>query len=110
MTERCEQARRRRINDLELAYAITIHRSQGSEWKVIMVVLNPSHKNMIDRNLFYTGITRSKQLSIVVSDKETIKYGVGNAKSVNRKTGLINRMNELISNPFEVGEITDMID
>lgn len=98
------------FNDLELAYAITIHRSQGSEWKAIMVVLNPSHKNMIDRNLFYTGITRSKQLSIVVSDKETIKYGVGNTKSVNRKTGLINRMNELISNPFEVGEITDMID
>lgn len=98
------------FNDLELAYAITIHRSQGSEWKAIMVVLNPSHKNMIDRNLFYTGITRSKQLSIVVSDKETVRYGVSNTKSSNRCTGLINRMNELIDNPFEVTEVVDMID
>ena len=97
------------FDDLELAYAITIHRSQGSEWSAIMVVLNKSHKSMIDRNLFYTGITRSKQLSIVISDPDTIRYGVTNTRLSERKTGLVKRLQELTVRPREVAEFQDLL-
>jgi exodeoxyribonuclease V alpha subunit len=92
------------FDNLELAYAITIHKSQGSEWAAVMVVLNHSHRSMIDRNLFYTGITRSKKMSIVVSDIDTIQYGVANTRSIRRTTGLQNRLNEMVMKPRYVVE------
>ena len=87
------------FDNIELAYAITIHKSQGSEWSAVMVVLNKSHKSMIDRNLFYTGITRSKKMSVVISDADTIAYGVTNTRSVKRTTGLQDRLNEMVAKP-----------
>ena len=98
------------FDDLELAYAITIHRSQGSEWNAIMVILNRSHKSMIDRNLFYTGITRSKKYSVVISDPETIRYGVSNTRSTDRSTGLIKRLHEMTDEPREIEEMMDVVD
>ena len=90
------------FDNLELAYAITIHKSQGSEWAAVMVVLNKQHKSMIDRNLFYTGITRSKQFCIVISDADTIAYGVRNTRSTKRNTGLQSRLQEMVSQPRQV--------
>ena len=90
------------FDTLELAYAITIHKSQGSEWAGVLIVLNKQHKSMIDRNLFYTGLTRSKQLSIVVSDIETIHYGVSNTRSTRRNTGLQKRLAEMVKSLREV--------
>jgi exodeoxyribonuclease V alpha subunit len=87
------------FDNLELAYAITIHKSQGSEWAAVMVVLNKQHKSMIDRNLFYTGLTRSKKMCIVISDPETINYGVRNTKSTKRNTGLQTRLGEMVVKP-----------
>ena len=87
------------FENLELAYAITIHKSQGSEWSAVMVVLNKQHKSMIDRNLFYTGLTRSKKLCIVISDSDTIKYGVNNTRSTKRTTGLQTRLGEMVMKP-----------
>ena len=96
------------FENLELAYAITIHKSQGSEWAAVMVVLNKQHKSMIDRNLFYTGITRSKKMSIVISDSDTISYGVHNTRSVRRTTGLQERLNEMVTKPRVVSESVDL--
>lgn len=93
------------FDQLELAYAITIHRSQGSEWPAVLLVLNKQHKSMIDRNLFYTGITRSKQLCITISDSETITYGVRNTRSIRRTTGLQDRLHELLQEPKEINNI-----
>ena len=90
------------FDNLELAYAITIHKSQGSEWAAVMVILNKQHKSMIDRNLFYTGVTRSKKLCIVISDADTIAYGVKNTKSTKRTTGLQDRLNEMVTQPRQV--------
>lgn len=90
------------FDNLELAYAITIHKSQGSEWSAVMVVLNKQHKSMIDRNLFYTGVTRSKKLCIVISDADTISYGVKNTRSTQRTTGLQDRLSEMVSQPRHV--------
>ena len=90
------------FDNLELAYAITIHKSQGSEWSAVMVVLNKQHKSMIDRNLFYTGVTRSKKLCIVISDADTISYGVKNTRSTKRTTGLQDRLSEMVAQPRHV--------
>ena len=65
---------------------------------------------MIDRNLFYTGITRSKNLSIVVSDSDTIRYAVGNTRSTDRSTGLIKRLHEMNDEPREIEEMADLVD
>ena len=73
-----------------------------------MVVLNKQHKSMIDRNLFYTGITRSKKMSIVISDTDTISYGVRNTRSVRRTTGLQERLNEMVAKPRVVTETVDL--
>ena len=94
------------FDNLELAYAITIHKSQGSEWAAVMVVLNKQHKSMIDRNLFYTGLTRSKKMCIVISDPETINYGVKNTRSTKRNTGLQTRLGEMVIKPRIVSDET----
>ncbi len=92
------------FDNLELAYAITIHKSQGSEWAAVMVILNKQHKSMIDRNLFYTGLTRSKKMCIVISDPETIHYGVKNTRSTKRNTGLQTRLGEMVVKPRVVND------
>lgn len=81
---------------LSLSYAITIHRSQGSEWPVVLVMLSRRHKKMIDRHLLYTGITRSKAKCILISDKETLDYAVSCSKG-DRVTGLRERIIEFAS-------------
>ena len=63
---------------------------------------------MIDRNLFYTGITRSKKMSIIISDADTIAYGVKNTRSVRRTTGLQERLNEMVAKPRVVTETVDL--
>ena len=103
------------INDfdnLELAYAITIHRSQGSEWENVIIPLHKSHKSMIDRNLFYTGVTRAKKINVVISDKDTISYGIKNERSVLRVTGLSEKLKEMIQTPRNISdrESSDFLD
>lgn len=80
------------FDDLEHCYAMTIHKSQGSEWNGVILLLNKSHKNMLDKNLFYTGITRSKKINIILSDPETLKYGVRKNKLSKRKTDLCDKI------------------
>lgn len=59
------------IENLDLAYATTIHKSQGSEAKLVIMVSDRSHAYMLRRNLVYTGVTRAKQALIIVGDKKT---------------------------------------
>lgn len=70
------------IDHLELAYATTVHKSQGSEYDVVIVNLMNQHKNMLTRNLFYTAITRAKQKVIIVGQKSAIDTAI----SVDLKT------------------------
>jgi exodeoxyribonuclease V alpha subunit len=97
------------FDNLDLAYVITIHKSQGSEWPAVLVVLSSSHKSMIDRNLFYTGITRSKKMSIIISDQNTLQYAVKSTKSSKRTTGLTDRMQEIIKQPRDVVDFIEII-
>ena len=76
------------FDDIRLAYAITIHRSQGSEFKNVIVVLPKEPKSMLVRNLFYTGVTRAKKKVIIVSEQDAIKQAVETDKADVRRTRL----------------------
>ena len=90
------------FENLEHAYAMTIHRSQGSEWQSVILVLNQEHKSMLNKNLFYTGITRSKQFCVVISDKSTLEYSVKNNKANERTTGLIEKLRSSLNHEIQL--------
>ena len=72
------------IMNLTLAYATTIHKSQGSEYKVVILVMDPAHKIMHKRNLVYTAITRAKQKCIVVGSKASYEKSILAEETENR--------------------------
>lgn len=76
------------IDDLILAYAVSIHKYQGSECPCIIIPLHMSHFKMLHRNLLYTGITRGKKLVILIGTKQAIGMAVKNDDVKNRHTGL----------------------
>ena len=76
------------LEELELAYAITVHKSQGSEFDVVLIVLPQSAPMLLTRNLLYTGITRAKKMLIVIGSNKVIEFMIGNTDSKKRNTGL----------------------
>jgi len=76
------------LEQLEHSYAITIHKSQGSEFDVVIMCLPPAAPMLLTRNLLYTGITRAKKLLIVLGTKNTVEYMVQNTETKKRNTGL----------------------
>ncbi len=76
------------LEQLELAYAITIHKAQGSEFDVVILVVPPSSNMLLTRNLLYTGLTRAKKLLIVIGNKNLIEFMINNCDTKKRNTGL----------------------
>ena len=76
------------LEELELAYAITVHKSQGSEFDVIIMPVFDTHRLLMTRNLLYTAITRAKKLVILVGKEEILKKFVENANMQPRYSGL----------------------
>lgn len=85
------------LDELELAYAITIHKSQGSEFKVIIIPAFMGSPFLMNRNLLYTGITRAKSLVVVVGMPKALKYMVSNTKSMERYSALQYRIKDIIT-------------
>ena len=79
---------REEIMELELAYALTIHKSQGSEYKIVLIPVVMSHKRMLARNLIYTGITRAKEQVILYGTEEALKIAINNASVSKRNSKL----------------------
>lgn len=77
---------------LELAYAITVHKMQGSEARVGFVVLHPSHYRMLSRAIFYTALTRFRDTAILVGDDQTIRQACRDIASVTRHSHLVRRL------------------
>ena len=80
------------LDELVQAYAITIHKSQGSEYPIVVMPVLMTHFVMLQRNLIYTGITRAKKLLVLVGTKKAIGYAVRNVTVTNRNTRLKERL------------------
>ncbi|QHG20369.1 ATP-dependent RecD-like DNA helicase [Nostoc sp. ATCC 53789] len=80
------------LNEIALAWSISIHKSQGSEYPVIVLPIYMQHYMMLTRNLFYTGLTRAKKLAIVVGAKKAISLAVRSTDDQRRYTRLQQRL------------------
>lgn len=80
------------LDEVALAYAATVHKSQGSEYPVVVIPLATQHYPMLARNLLYTGVTRGKQLVVVIGQARAMAIAVRNVRSVQRLTNLASRL------------------
>ena len=80
------------LDELTLAYATTIHKSQGSEYPVVVIPILMTHFMMLQRNLVYTGITRAKKICIIVGTTKALAYSIHNQVVLKRNTRLKERL------------------
>jgi len=82
------------LDELELAYALTIHKSQGSEYPAVVIVIHSSHYIMLQRNLLYTALTRAEQMACLVGNRRGIYKAINTASERRRYTHLQQRLRE----------------
>jgi len=87
---------RMEVTDLQPAYAISVHKSQGSEYPIVIFPLLKQHFMMLQRNLVYTGLTRAKKKVIFVGDPTAYAMAIRNNKTLSRQTDLIGKFNKLM--------------
>lgn len=80
------------LNELTLTYASSVHKSQGSEYKVVIIPLSTSHYIMLQRNLLYTAITRAKQKVIIIGSKKALMTAIQSNRTQKRYTLLAERL------------------
>ena len=84
------------LDEIELAYAVTIHKSQGSEYPAVIIPLLSGPRLLFNRNLLYTGVTRAKNCVTILGSSATLMEMIGNNYQNRRYTGLSERIKELI--------------
>jgi exodeoxyribonuclease V alpha subunit len=82
------------LDELALAFAMTIHKSQGSEYPAVVIPLHTQHFLMLQRNLLYTGVTRGKRLVVLVGSRRALKMAVERRDTSQRYTALARRLRE----------------
>ena len=80
------------MDELALAYAVSVHKSQGSEFPAVVIPLVTQHYILLQRNLLYTAITRARRLVVLVGDKKALAMAVGNDRIRSRHTLLRQRI------------------
>ncbi len=85
---RLVEYQKEQISELDLAYGITIHKSQGSEFDCVIIPLLSQHFKMLFRNLIYTGLTRAKKLAVFVGTRQALAMAVRNVDTAKRQTAL----------------------
>ncbi len=89
---------RDQLSELDLAYAITIHKSQGSEFDCVIIPLVSQHFKMLFRNLIYTGLTRAKKLAVFVGTRQALAMAIHNEDTAKRQTALSLLLQDLQKN------------
>ncbi len=80
------------LDELDLAYACSIHKSQGSEYPAVIILLATQHFKLLQRNLLYTAITRGKKLVCLVGSRKAVYIAIQNNRMTQRRTGLQDRL------------------
>ena len=80
------------LDELVLSYATTIHKSQGSEYPIVVMPVTMSHFVMLQRNLLYTGVTRAKKILVLIGEKRAVSYAIKNETTTARNTKLAERI------------------
>ena len=80
------------LDELTLAYAVSVHKSQGSEYPAVVMPVHTAHFILLQRNLIYTGLTRARKLAVFVGTKKALNLGIRNDKTQKRYTGLIDKL------------------
>lgn len=81
------------LDELTLAYAITVHKSQGSEYPAVIIPIMTQHYALLQRNLLYTAITRGKKLVVIIGTRKALSIALNNDKPRQRLSGLAGRLN-----------------
>ena len=79
-------------NKIKLAYIISIHKSQGSEFPIVIMPMSLEYNKMLYRKLIYTGVTRAKKKLIILGESDAFRYSINNTNEYVRKTALIERL------------------
>ena len=90
------------LDELVHAYAVSVHKSQGSEFPAVVIPMLTSHYMMLQRNLLYTGVTRARQLAVLVGQPKAISIAVRNGKVAERYTGLAERLTRNVPGTLNV--------
>jgi len=89
------------LADLVLAYAISVHKAQGNEYQAVVMPLLTQHYIMLQRNLFYTALTRARKLSIIIGSYRALHIAIKNDKPVKRNCRLKEKILEILKEPSE---------
>lgn len=95
------------LENLELAYAMTVHKSQGSEFEAVVLPILGGYDKLYYRNLLYTAVTRAKKLIVIVGSVNRVKYMIDNNRRTNRYTCLKNMLCEDAFGNAKLGEISE---
>jgi len=76
------------LEEISLAYATSVHKSQGSEYPVVVITLHPSHYMLLHRSILYTAVTRGKKLVVIVGSRKALAMAIRNLRVETRNTGL----------------------
>lgn len=76
------------LNNMQLSYSCSIHKSQGSEFEIVVIPVTHAHHIMLNRNIFYTGITRAKRIVVMVGESSALRKAVNTVKNTFRETNL----------------------
>lgn len=93
------------LNDVTLAYAVSVHKAQGSEYQAVILPLLTQHFIMLQRNLFYTALTRARKLSVIVGSVKALHIAIKNDRPVKRNGLLRERLERLAGRAAADGEL-----
>ena len=82
------------LDEISLAYAVTVHKSQGSEFPAVVIPVATQQYMLLQRNLIYTGITRGKELVVVVGQRRALRMAISNNRTQRRYSGLLEALQQ----------------